>query len=152
MARSSAQKLHKTIMKIYGFLFLISTFLVGCSLSPRYETTYELRPPSDLRGRECINQCQTPLEICETNQNASYQACMYQSSQKYLLCKMSEKFEIDKQSGKSRCVSSCGCYQEWCQKPEGEAGICQERYRQCYALCGGTVIPTTRCVARCDAK
>lgn len=125
---------------------VLALAVVGCG--PIYDTTYEMIPPSDGHGRMCTAQCQQTQSFCRANCQQLHQECVSEERHRgmheydqYVRERRREGLQI-KRSPDSfintyRCDTSC------------ESG-CEGDYRQCFATCGGKVIPHRVCTAFCD--
>ncbi len=100
-----------------------------------------------MRGRECINQCQVPLELCEANARQTYEACLTRAEYAYQRCEARKRYS---DSDKNKCVENCYCGRDYCRDPQVDT--CQERYRTCYTNCGGKIKSETVCTANCDKR
>lgn len=129
-------------------LNLLSVALIGvtvASCGPIYNTTYTFSPPNSMQGRQCVNDCLAQKSHCSFRCQRDYEQCtfaaqdeahhQYREWQRHHHGDHSRYYNdfVDT----SQCQQDCGCDND---------------YRQCYANCGGAVIPHTRCVAFCNKK
>jgi len=124
-----------------------------CACGPVYRTTYQFQPPDSQRGRECVNACQATRQQCEGNAEYAYQQCMNREESRYQMCEARKSFEPDPKKGwdKPQCVKNCApCPKPFCRQPDKAS--CDERYRDCYVNCGGTVEKTVECTSNCNAR
>lgn len=137
-------------MKTVVIAVIVPAILLLCSCGPVYRTAYDFTLPNDLRGRECINQCQASWEQCESNAIQVQQGCLNRAQQAYQTCESRKKYLPDPKKGwdNPKCIENCfSCYESYCSEPDLET--CNSRYRDCYGNCGGIVKSKTECVAHC---
>ena len=128
-------------IKILLAIFSITT-LVSCG--PIYNTTYTYRPPAAMEGRQCVNDCLAQKSHCNIRCQQDYEQCNFAAQDEaraqyraYQKAHPGDKRDTNYFADSSQCRQDCGCDSD---------------YNQCYANCGGTVIPHTQCVAFCDQK
>jgi hypothetical protein len=53
---------------------LLFAVMAGCA-TPQYQTTVRLIPPDDVRGRACVQDCESKKTACQADCQSRYQAC-----------------------------------------------------------------------------
>jgi hypothetical protein len=115
-------KFYKTIFVfIYAGLL---TIITGCA---QYETIYT--PPYSEAGVQCINQCATNNQICQSN------------------CEMAKSRDRMTNATERQTAAKYNTYIPQYVTVSGDCN-CQVQYEQCYTRCGGDVRKV--CVSGCD--
>jgi hypothetical protein len=128
---------------------LAAALLVVTGCGPIYETQYRMIPPPDANGRMCATQCQQTQTYCRSNCQMIEQACL--GNERERAHREYEHYVWERRSqGLALKRSPDSFYNAYtCSRDSCEAS-CADDYRQCYATCGGTVIPNRVCTAFCD--
>lgn len=130
---------------------LVLLLLTACG--PVYRTTYHFTPPDSQRGRECVNACQATLQQCEANATFAHEQCLNRAERSVQACESRKKYEPDPKKGWKNpiCVENClACSRPYCDDPDND--LCDNRYRECYATCGGTIEKIVECTSNCNAR
>ena len=105
----------------------ICIMVVACST-----TRYEYHPPATEQGRICVTHCASVREMCQGNEihraQAERSACEQRSESIYRACLR----QADNRD------ESRKCYRASCWASEN-TWRCDENYRQCFVVCGGSV-------------
>ncbi len=127
-------------------MLMVFTFSCG----PQYKTVHSLTPPSTERGRSCIFQCENAKLQCVQNERLSQQNCNLQAELVYQNCQTKAQTAYD------ACVAggSTSCFKGICIKKNCPLNTvsCDDSYRSCYSVCGGTVTSETICVLNCNEE
>ena len=114
--------------------------LMLCSCGPLYETRYSFTPPRDYNGRSCVISCETSRLQCKQLQQMQYNTCEQQSRLEQDRCEFNIRLE-------GREPKWYECSSSYCSN---DTESCESTYRNCYQLCGGSVIAEDVCVANCE--
>ena len=121
---------------------------------PILRTSYDFAPPATAEGRACIDQCDATKAGCGRSCDLQTPNCgnpiLYPGSRmgkydpgplppfKNSFGRMGDT-DLDCTDLEPVLQSDRQCHES-----------CDELYRQCYAKCGGTVVPHQECVAFCQ--
>ena len=123
------------------FLILGSMVLLFTACGPMYRTDYTYTPPTDWRGRQCVNACLQDKTRCAISCRSQNQSCRFQSQAEGWL-QYRAQARVNREMGflppnyyadSSQCDTDCGC-------------------GDCYTNCGGKVSGRTYCVANCGEQ
>ena len=117
-------------------LVLVVVLLAGCESMRK--PTYTFQPPNSTQGKACIMQCEESRQMCGRVCSVEYTECKHHESdearfryQQYAAKQRAEGYsdfhrDIEDFYNTSQCKpTSCHC---------------DDDYRACYQMCGGTVI------------
>lgn len=134
-------KLSKT-MKVLS----ISLSLTACA--PVYHTTYQYIPPTSHFGKHCAYNCIQMRQLCSMRSDIQNHQCKINEMQEanfqyqaYIFSREHQRLPIN--LGYNDFYDGTMCNQSY---------HCLEDFNQCYATCGGEVIPHTQCIAFCGKK
>ena len=118
-------------------IFVLSVLMIACGLSSRH-VNYSYEPPETERGQFCVSQCEEAKEACikyckvksskECLQDAKKDASI--AYQRYVARQRKEGEPITKSESSFYDTEQC----------RAQACHCEEEYRSCYQLCGGSVV------------
>lgn len=110
-----------------GLLVISGGMLALIASCAQYQTYYT--PPSTELGMQCINNCATNNQICQSN------------------CEMTKSRDRMTNATERQMAAKYSTYYPSYAPVQGDCG-CLAQYDQCYTRCGGNV--RTECVANCD--
>jgi len=112
--------------KFFGIMTIIGCYiLVSCG--PIYSTEYTFQPPLSPEGKTCILQCENSKLQCRQMEKMREENCLLRSA--------------------LECEDQKECSKSLCSKDDK---ICEEIYRNCYQVCGGTVNTQKVCILNCN--
>lgn len=121
-----------------------SIALTGCV--PINTVSYNYKPPKSMGGRRCIVRCDQNRLICERNNQHSYDHCERRADRSakyayhaYVMNQRRSHQPVHRNFNDFKEDWSCSL----------NSGVCTDRYRQCYSICGGEVIKHSKCIAFC---
>lgn len=131
--------------RFFSFLFIVFISILVASCGPVYKTTYTYHPPTSMAGRQCVNDCLAQKSHCNNRCQRDYEQCSFaaqdEARRQYREWQRNHPKDHSRDYtfflDTSQCRQDCGCDSD---------------YNQCYANCGGVVIPHTQCVAFCNKK
>lgn len=137
--------MQKMLTQLLGLLTVIAISFTLASCGPIYNTTYSYHPPASLEGRQCVNDCLAQKSHCSIRCQRDYEQCNFaaQDEARHEYNEWQRAHSGDHSRDPSYFVDNSQCNQD--------CG-CNSDYNQCYANCGGAVIPHTTCVAFCNKK
>ena len=96
--------------------------LAGCGPT----IVYDYHAPASAEGRVCIAQCSNQKNYCQQTQNNQHNQCVNQYSL------MMQNYNSCVESKGKNCVMPQYC-------PPANTWQCEQGYRDCFTVCGGTV-------------
>mgnify|MGYP000884198225 CR=1 FL=1 len=95
-------------------------------------TQYTYTPPTSPQGQRCVAQCSQQQQECKARENdrVAYEQprCEHDADIEYTACLVYSKGDKDKNA----------CTRKSCYMSPSYYG-CEEDFRQCFQVCGGTV-------------
>ncbi|MEE9452020.1 MAG: hypothetical protein V3V61_04600 [Gammaproteobacteria bacterium] len=132
-----------TMLSVRHFLLVVVVFLMACT-TPILERArhHTYAPPTSAEGQACIQKCgeskQACERVCDPAANGCKESARQQARQDYLAYVSDQKSagqlvmrDEDSFYNDKGCVKDKSCN-------------CEQEYRACYKLCGGTVSSSLR--------
>lgn len=129
----------KVVCTKLWLLIVVAALLSACSSSPTFKRMYHYTytPPASSQGLACVRQCEQTMQGCERVCSPGAGACKTKAREEARLAY--QEYTVEREAVGLPIKRSVDSFYDASACPVDKTCDCEQEYRACYRLCGGTV-------------